>query len=41
MQAEVTTARFYAGHLLSKAPAVRDSVAHGAESATALAIEAF
>ncbi len=41
MQAKITTARFYADHLLSKAPAVRDSIVFGAESVTALALEAF
>jgi len=41
MQAKITTARFYADHLLSKAPAVRDSIVFGADSVTALALEAF
>ncbi len=41
MQAKVTTARFYADHLLTKAPGVRDSIVEGAGSVTALALEAF
>lgn len=41
MQAKITTARFYADHLLTKAPGVRDSIVDGADSVTALALEAF
>ncbi|MDR7304801.1 acyl-CoA dehydrogenase [Rhodoferax saidenbachensis] len=41
MQAKITTARFYADHLLSKAGGLRDSIVEGAESVTALALEAF
>ncbi|HYW57353.1 MAG TPA: acyl-CoA dehydrogenase [Polaromonas sp.] len=41
MQAKVTTAVFYADHLLSKAPGIRDSIVDGADSVTALALEAF
>jgi 3-(methylthio)propanoyl-CoA dehydrogenase len=41
MQAKIVTARFYADHMLSKAPGVRDSIVEGAESVTALALEAF
>ncbi|SFU36186.1 hypothetical protein SAMN05216350_101522 [Polaromonas sp. YR568] len=41
MQAKVTTARFYADHLLTKAPGVRDSIVEGADSVTALALDAF
>lgn len=41
MQAKVTTAVFYADHLLSKAPGMRDSIVEGADSVTALALEAF
>ena len=41
MQAKITTARFYADHLLSKAPGLRDSIVDGAESVTALALESF
>ncbi|VTU31039.1 Acyl-CoA dehydrogenase [Variovorax sp. PBS-H4] len=41
MQAKIATARFYAEHILNKAPGLRDSIVDGAESATALAIDAF
>jgi alkylation response protein AidB-like acyl-CoA dehydrogenase len=41
MQAKVATARFYADHLLAKAPGMRDSIIEGADSVTALPIEAF
>ncbi len=41
MQAKITTARFYADHLLSKAPGMRDSIVEGADCVTALALEAF
>ena len=41
MQAKITTAVFYADHLLSKAPGIRDSIVEGADSVTALAPEAF
>ena len=41
MQAKITTARFYADHILSKAPGIRDSIVEGADSVTALALEAF
>ena len=41
MQAKITTARFYADHLLTKAPGLRNSIVEGAESVTALALEAF
>ncbi|MEP6773882.1 MAG: acyl-CoA dehydrogenase, partial [Polaromonas sp.] len=41
MQAKITTARFYADHLLTKAPGVRDSIVEGADSVTALALDAF
>jgi hypothetical protein len=41
MQAKITTARFYADHILSKVPGMRDSVVDGADSVTALALEAF
>jgi hypothetical protein len=41
MQAKMITARFYAAHILSKAPSVRDSIVDGAESVTAMALEAF
>ena len=41
MQAKITTARFYADHLLSRAPGVRDAIVEGAEAVTALPAEAF
>ena len=41
MQAKVVTARFYADHMLTKIPGVRDAILEGAESVTALALEAF
>ncbi|MBI2768735.1 MAG: acyl-CoA dehydrogenase [Burkholderiales bacterium] len=41
MKAKIATARFYADHILSKAPGIRDSIVEGADSVTALAIEAF
>jgi 3-(methylthio)propanoyl-CoA dehydrogenase len=41
MDAKVVTARFYADHILSKCPAVRDAIVEGAESVTALPIDAF
>ena len=41
MQAKVITARFYADHLLTKAPGMRDSIVEGATCVTALALEAF
>ena len=41
MQAKITTARFYADHLLTKAPGMRDSIVEGADSVNALALDAF
>ncbi|KQT11119.1 acyl-CoA dehydrogenase [Ramlibacter sp. Leaf400] len=41
MQAKVTTARFYADHILSRVPGLRDSIVEGADSVTGLALEAF
>jgi hypothetical protein len=41
MRAKITTARFYADHILAKAPGLRDSIVEGAESVTALPLEAF
>ena len=41
MQAKITTARFYADHLLTKAPGMRDSIVEGAQSVNALSPEAF
>jgi hypothetical protein len=41
LTAKIATARFYAEHLLSKAPAARDAIVEGGESVTALPVEAF
>ncbi|MBK0392747.1 acyl-CoA dehydrogenase [Ramlibacter algicola] len=41
MEAKIATARFYAEHLLAKAPGVRDAIVEGAESVTSLPLEAF
>jgi alkylation response protein AidB-like acyl-CoA dehydrogenase len=41
MRAKIVTARFYADHLLSKAPGLRDSIVDGAEGVTEMALEAF
>ena len=41
LKAKVATARFYAEHLLSKAPGVRDAIVDGGESVTALPVDAY
>jgi len=41
MQAKIVTARFYADHLLTKAPGLRDSIVEGGACVTALALESF
>ena len=41
LRAKVTTAHFYADHLLSKVPGARDAIIDGAESVTALALDSF
>ena len=41
LQAKITTARFYADHILSKAPGQRDAIVEGADSVTDMALEAF
>lgn len=41
MRAKITTAQFYADHILVKAPGLRDSIVEGAPSVTELALEAF
>jgi hypothetical protein len=41
MRAKITTARFYADHVLTQAPGLRDSIVEGADSVTALALDAF
>jgi hypothetical protein len=39
--AKIATARFYAEHILTRVPAARDAIVEGADSVTALAIDAF
>ena len=41
MRAKIITARFYADHMLTKVPGLRDSIVEGAECVTALALDAF
>ncbi len=41
MQSKITTARFYADHILSRTPGMRDAIVDGAEAVTALTAEAF
>ena len=41
MQSKITTARFYADHILSRAPGIRDAIVEGAEAVTALTADAF
>jgi len=41
MQAKIPTARFYADHILSRAPGVRDSIVEGALGVTEMALDAF
>jgi hypothetical protein len=41
MTAKLITARFYADHLLSRTPGVRDAIVHGADSINAMALDAF
>ncbi len=41
MKAKAVTARFYADHILSKAPGLRDSIVEGAGSVTDMALDAF
>jgi alkylation response protein AidB-like acyl-CoA dehydrogenase len=41
MQAKIVTTRFYADHMLTKIPGVRDAILEGAQSVTALALESF
>jgi hypothetical protein len=41
MQAKVTTARFYAEHILPRTAALRDAILNGADSALGLPLEAF
>jgi hypothetical protein len=41
MRAKITTARFYADHILSRAPGLRDSIVEGAAGVTEMALDAF
>jgi hypothetical protein len=41
MKSKVITARFYADHLLTKAPGLRDAIVDGAACVTALSLDAF
>ncbi|NBS72292.1 MAG: acyl-CoA dehydrogenase [Betaproteobacteria bacterium] len=41
MQAKICTARFYADHILSKVPGMRDAIVDGADSVTSMALESF
>jgi alkylation response protein AidB-like acyl-CoA dehydrogenase len=41
LAAKVATARFYAEHLLTNAPAARDAIVEGAASVTAMPLDAF
>jgi hypothetical protein len=39
--AKIATARFYADHLLARVPGLRDAIVDGADSVTAMALDAF
>ena len=41
MRAKIATARFYAEHILSKVPGIRDSIVEGSTGITSMALEAF
>jgi len=41
MRSKMVTARFFADHVLSQAPGLRDSIVQGASSVTGLALESF
>jgi len=41
LEAKTATAHFYAEHLLTKAPGLRDSIVDGGHSVTALALDSF
>jgi len=41
MRAKLNTARFYADHILSRAPGLRDSIVEGAPGITGMALESF
>ena len=41
MRAKITTAQFYAEHILVRAQSLRDGIVEGADSVTALPLELF
>ena len=41
LRAKIATARFYADHILSQLPGVRDAIVEGAGSVSALPADAF
>ena len=41
MQTKITTARFYADHILSQIPGVRDAIVDGSDSVTSMALDSF
>jgi alkylation response protein AidB-like acyl-CoA dehydrogenase len=41
MTAKVNTARFYADHILSRIPGLRDAILEGSDSVTSMALDAF
>jgi hypothetical protein len=41
LRAKIATARFYAEHILARAPGIRDAIVEGAGSVMALPLEAF
>jgi hypothetical protein len=41
MRAKITTARFYADHILSKVPGIAHSIVGGAAGVTAMPVDAF
>lgn len=41
MRAKIATARFYAEHILATVPGMRDTIVDGADSVTAMALDAF
>ena len=41
LRAKIATARFYGDHILSRVPGLRDAIVEGADSVTALPLEAF
>lgn len=41
MQSKITTARFYADHILTRVPGLRDAIVEGAPGVTEMALDAF